>query len=31
MGAFLLKEPYGPFRFLAGLIIAAGIVLIKIG
>ena len=31
MGAFLLKEPYGLFRFLAGLIIAAGIVLIKIG
>ena len=31
MGAFLLKEPYGLFRFIAGLIIAAGIVLIKIG
>ena len=31
MGVFLLKEPYGLFRFIAGLIIAAGIVLIKIG
>jgi drug/metabolite transporter (DMT)-like permease len=31
MGVFLLKEPYGLFRFLAGLIIALGIVLIKIG
>jgi drug/metabolite transporter (DMT)-like permease len=31
MGVFFLKEPYGLFRFLAGLIIALGIVLIKIG
>lgn len=31
MGVFLLKEPYGFFRFLAGLIIALGIALIKIG
>ena len=31
MGVFLLKEPYGLFRFLAGLIIALGIVLIKMG
>ncbi|MGD9044194.1 MAG: DMT family transporter [Desulfobacterales bacterium] len=31
MGVFLLKEPYGLFRFMAGLIIALGIVLIKIG
>ena len=31
MGVFLLKEPYGLFRFIAGLIIALGIVLIKIG
>ena len=31
MGVFLLKEPYGIFRFIAGLIIAVGIVLIKIG
>ncbi len=31
MGVFLLKEPYGLFRFLSGLIIAAGIVLIKLG
>jgi drug/metabolite transporter (DMT)-like permease len=31
MGIFLLKEPYGLFRFLAGLMIAIGIALIKIG
>ena len=31
MGVFLLKEPYGLFRFIAGLIIAVGIILIKIG
>jgi len=31
MGVFLLKEPYGLFRFLAGLVIALGIALIKIG
>jgi hypothetical protein len=31
MGVFVLKEPYGLFRFLAGFIIALGIVLIKIG
>ena len=31
MGVFLLKEPYGLFRFISGLIIALGIVLIKIG
>ena len=31
MGVFLLKEPYGIFRFLSGLIIALGIALIKIG
>jgi drug/metabolite transporter (DMT)-like permease len=31
MGVFVLKEPYVLFRFLAGLIIALGIVLIKIG
>jgi len=31
MGVFLLKESYGLFRFLSGLIIALGIVLIRIG
>lgn len=31
MGIFLLKEPNGLFGFSAGLIIAVGIVLIKIG
>ena len=31
MGVFLLKETYGLFRFIAGLIIAVGIMLIKIG
>jgi drug/metabolite transporter (DMT)-like permease len=31
MGVFMLKEPYGLFRFIAGFIIALGIVLIKIG
>lgn len=31
MGVFLLKEPYGFLRFFASLVIALGIVLIKIG
>ncbi len=31
IGIFILKEPYGPLRFLATLFIVIGIVLIKIG
>lgn len=31
MGVFLLKEPYGLLRFLASLVIALGIALIKMG
>jgi drug/metabolite transporter (DMT)-like permease len=31
MGVFLLKERYGLFRFISGLMIALGIALIKIG
>jgi drug/metabolite transporter (DMT)-like permease len=31
MGVFLLKERYGLFRFIAGLMIAVGIALIKMG
>jgi uncharacterized membrane protein len=31
MGIFILKEPYGPLRFVATLFIVAGIMLIKIG
>jgi len=31
MGIFLLKEPYGSLRFLATILIIAGVVLIKIG
>ncbi len=31
MGIFLLKEPYGPLRFLATTFIVAGIILIKMG
>ncbi len=31
MGIFILKEPYGPLRFLATAFIVVGIILIKIG
>jgi drug/metabolite transporter (DMT)-like permease len=31
MGVFVLKESYGRLRFIASLVIAAGIVLIKTG
>ena len=31
MGIFLLKEPYGSLRFLATILIIAGVILIKIG
>ncbi len=31
MGIFILKEPYGPLRFVATLFIVAGIILIKMG
>ncbi len=31
MGIFLLREPYGPLRFLASVLIIIGVLLIKIG
>ena len=31
MGIFLLKEPYGSLRFMATILIIAGVILIKIG
>ena len=31
MGIFILKEPYGPLRFLATIFIVIGIILIKMG